>query len=148
MSWSSYSRVRRAVPTPTGAPFVARACWSSGPPSPSGFAIRRTLRLWTGRSGGKPYGTVCSRRYRPGRCRQNDALPTQGKPVLTPISRLLYLHPNHQSASASNETGAMTNTQRRARKRAHRDGGGRANGTVLPNFTVMVRLSDSARRSI
>jgi hypothetical protein len=48
---------------------------------------------WTGRSGGKPNGTVCSRGYRPSRSSQNDALLTRGKSVLIPISRLLYSHP-------------------------------------------------------
>jgi len=74
---------------------LCRTGWPSGGP----------CAWWTGRSGGKPYGTVCSRRYRPSRSCQNDALLHQRKSVFTPISRLLYSHLGHPFVSASNDWG-------------------------------------------
>jgi hypothetical protein len=101
-----HSPVRRPVPTPNRrAHCSARllVVWSA-------FAGRVGYQAdpalgWTGRSGGKPNGTVCSRRYRPSRSSQNDALLTRGKSVLIPISRLRYSHVDSPSASAANNAG-------------------------------------------
>jgi hypothetical protein len=138
--WSPIRQCAVQSQRQTGAPFVARACWSSGPPLPNELAIRRTLRL---RGRGDPVESPTEPSVPEG-TGQADAVKMT--PYRCKTSRYLHLFhdcyiriPTVQSASAANETGVITNAKRSARRRAHKDGGGAANGTAPPSFSVIER---------